>query len=211
MAIHDVAVSSALASVNPLNPHSSLGALGMFLVLFAEARLLAGFFLPGDLRLFSAGLHRTTAAGSSVHLSLTTVLPEAAGGAPLGARTGYLIGAQAGPAVLDRPDRPRLQQAVARADRVLHRYGPGPGPGFVRKLARAPAAAVRTGKLLGPASFVVRHFAGDVEYAADPGSVNRVADSTLGDAVAALDPDMLTPREALDALYRLKALQRDLP
>ncbi len=51
----------------------------------------------------------------------------------------------------------------------------------------------------------------DVEHAADPGSVNRVADSTLGDAVAALDPDMLTPREALDALYRLKALQRDLP
>ena len=30
-------------------------------------------------------------------------------------------------------------------------------------------------------------------------------------AIAALDPDILTPREALDALYRLKALQREPP
>jgi len=36
-----------------------------------------------------------------------------------------------------------------------------------------------------------------------------VANSALGEAVAALDPDILTPREALDALYRLKALHRD--
>ena len=42
-------------------------------------------------------------------------------------------------------------------------------------------------------------------------AVNGITDSALRDAVAALDPDMLTPREALDALYRLKALQRDTP
>ena len=36
-----------------------------------------------------------------------------------------------------------------------------------------------------------------------------VPNSALDDAMAALQPDMLTPREALDALYRLKALQRD--
>ena len=36
-----------------------------------------------------------------------------------------------------------------------------------------------------------------------------VQPSALAAAVAALDPDMLTPREALDALYRLQALQRD--
>ena len=35
-----------------------------------------------------------------------------------------------------------------------------------------------------------------------------VPDSALASAVDALDPDMLTPREALDALYRLKALNR---
>jgi len=53
--------------------------------------------------------------------------------------------------------------------------------------------------------------AGD-ESAHDDGEKHgaaSVANSALGEAVAALDPDILTPREALDALYRLKALQRD--
>jgi membrane-associated protein len=128
MPTHTVAMTSTLATLNPLDPHSllsSLGALGVFLVLFAETGLLVGFFLPGDSLLFTAGLLCTTAAGSSVHLSLATVLPAAVGGALLGAQTGYLVGAKAGPALLDRPDRPRLQQAVARADRALHRYGHG--------------------------------------------------------------------------------------
>jgi DNA mismatch repair protein MutS len=34
-----------------------------------------------------------------------------------------------------------------------------------------------------------------------------VEESAFAAAWRALDPDMLTPREALDALYRLKALQ----
>ena len=33
--------------------------------------------------------------------------------------------------------------------------------------------------------------------------------AALEDAVDALDPDRLSPREALDALYRLKQLQKD--
>jgi DNA mismatch repair protein MutS len=32
--------------------------------------------------------------------------------------------------------------------------------------------------------------------------------SAIDDAVAALDPDALSPREALEALYRLKGLDR---
>jgi DNA mismatch repair protein MutS len=36
-----------------------------------------------------------------------------------------------------------------------------------------------------------------------------VTDSALAQALAAIEPDTLTPREALDALYRLKALQKD--
>ena len=43
------------------------------------------------------------------------------------------------------------------------------------------------------------------------GEAEVVANSALDEAVAALDPDMLSPREALDALYRLKALSRDPP
>jgi membrane-associated protein len=117
-----------MAGLNPLDPNSllaSLGALGVFLVLFAETGLLIGFFLPGDSLLFTAGLLSTTTATSTVHLSLATVLPAAVAGALLGAQVGYLIGAKAGPALLDRPDRPRLQQAVKRAQQALDTYGAG--------------------------------------------------------------------------------------
>ncbi|MEO8835239.1 MAG: DNA mismatch repair protein MutS, partial [Caldimonas sp.] len=51
----------------------------------------------------------------------------------------------------------------------------------------------------------------DAGAAAATGERPSVAHSALDDAVEALDPDMLTPREALDALYRLKALHRETP
>ena len=121
-------LATATLALNPLDPHSllaSLGALGVFLVLFAETGLLIGFFLPGDSLLFTAGLLCATNAGSTVHLSLPAVLVAAVAGALLGAQVGYFIGRKGGPALLDRPDRPRLQDAVHRSDRALRRYGPG--------------------------------------------------------------------------------------
>jgi membrane-associated protein len=120
--------AAAVVALNPLDPHSllsSFGAVGVFLVLFAETGLLVGFFLPGDSLLFTAGLLCTTTAGSGAHLSLGRVLPAAVAGAVLGAQTGYLIGAKAGPPLLDRPGRPRLQQTVARSRAALERYGAG--------------------------------------------------------------------------------------
>jgi membrane-associated protein len=124
--MHD-ALGSALA-LNPLDPGSllsSLGAIGVFLVLFAETGLLIGFFLPGDSLLFTAGLLCTTGASAVVHLSLPAVLVAAAGGALTGAQVGYLIGRRVGPRLLDRSDRPRLQQAATRARVALDRYGTG--------------------------------------------------------------------------------------
>jgi DNA mismatch repair protein MutS len=49
------------------------------------------------------------------------------------------------------------------------------------------------------------------EPAAPPIDPAAASNTALVEVVAALEPDMLTPREALDALYRLKALQRDTP
>jgi membrane-associated protein len=111
-------------AVNILDPTSLLqtfGVLGVFLVLFAETGLLVGFFLPGDSLLFTAGLLAATDPSSSLHLALAGVLVAAVAGALLGAQVGYRI---AGPRLLDRPDRPRLQQAVQRARTALDRYGP---------------------------------------------------------------------------------------
>jgi membrane-associated protein len=75
--------------------------------------------------LFTAGLLCTTGASAVVHLSLPLVLVAAAAGALLGAQVGFLIGRAAGPRLLDRPDRPRLQEAVGRARVALDRYGAG--------------------------------------------------------------------------------------
>jgi membrane-associated protein len=115
--------TTALA-LNPLDPTSllsSLGTIGVFVVLFAETGLLIGFFLPGDSLLFTAGLFCTT--NTVLHLSLPAVLVAAAGGALLGAQVGYLIGRRAGPRLLDRPDRPRLHHGVVRTRESLEKYG----------------------------------------------------------------------------------------
>jgi len=117
-----------LLALNPLDPHSLLatfGPLGVAVVLFAETGLLIGFFLPGDSLLFTAGLLCATSSGAALHLSLPWVLVAAAVGALLGAQTGYLIGRRAGPALLDRPGRPRLHAATTRAREVLDNYGAG--------------------------------------------------------------------------------------
>jgi len=114
--------------LNLLDPHSllaTLGAAGVFVILFAETGLLVGFFLPGDSLLFTAGLLCAVPLSDPLHLSLPVVLLAAAAGAVVGAQVGYLIGVRAGPALLDRPDRPRLQGGVARARATLERYGTG--------------------------------------------------------------------------------------
>ena len=151
-------LATATLALNPLDPHSllaSLGALGVLLVLFAETGLLIGFFLPGDSLLFTAGLLCATDAGSAVHLSLPAVLVAAAAGALAGAQVGYFIGRKAGPALLDRPDRPRLQEAVQRSDRALRRYGSGKAIVLARFI---PLVRTVANPLAGTVKVPVRHF-----------------------------------------------------
>jgi membrane-associated protein len=111
--------------LNPAALLSSYGALGLFLVLFAETGLLIGFFLPGDSLLFAAGLACATTPGAAVHLSLPDVLAAAVGGALLGAEAGYLIGRAAGPALLRRSRSRKVRQGSKRAAAMLDRYGAG--------------------------------------------------------------------------------------
>ena len=111
--------------LNPTALLSSYGAIGLFVVLFAETGLLIGFFLPGDSLLFAAGLACATAPGAPLHMSLPAVMAAAAGGALIGAQTGYLIGRSAGPALLRRSRSRKLHQGAERATAMLTRYGPG--------------------------------------------------------------------------------------
>jgi membrane-associated protein len=117
-----------VGALNPLSSTSllaSLGAFGVFLVLFAETGLLIGFFLPGDSLLFTAGLLCTSTAGHPARLSLPLVLLAAAGGALLGAQTGFYIGRAGGQPLLRRSRNKYLRTGAERAERLLSRYGYG--------------------------------------------------------------------------------------
>jgi membrane-associated protein len=119
-------LSAASSALNLLSPHSLLstfGAIGVFVVMFAETGILIGFFLPGDSLLFTAGVLCATKADSTLHLSLPAVLVAAAAGALVGAETGYFIGRAAGPGLLSEQERPRLAKAAERARLALERYG----------------------------------------------------------------------------------------
>ena len=113
-------------ALNPLSSTSvlaSLGALGVFLALFAETGLLIGFFLPGDSLLFTAGL-LCTAGSHPVHLSLPVVILAAIGGALLGAQTGYFIG-RGGRPLLGHTRNRFLRRGTERAGELLAKYGYG--------------------------------------------------------------------------------------
>lgn len=69
---------------------------GVRVVVFAETGLLAGFFLPGDSLLFTAGLYCSASAATNVHLSLGLVLLAAVAGALIGAQAGFWLGRRGG-------------------------------------------------------------------------------------------------------------------
>jgi membrane-associated protein len=125
--LHAAALAAAPLAFNPLDSTSwlsSLGAFGVFIVLFAETGLLIGFFLPGDSLLFTAGL--LCASGThAVHLSLPAVLIAAAAGALLGAQCGFWLGQRGGRALLARSRSRHVREGVARAEEILARYGFG--------------------------------------------------------------------------------------
>jgi membrane protein DedA with SNARE-associated domain len=70
-------------------------------IVFAESGILAGFFLPGDSLLFSAGV---LLAGGAIQLPFAAVAAGIVVAAFLGDQVGYLIGRKAGPRLFNRPD-----------------------------------------------------------------------------------------------------------
>ncbi|MET9931907.1 MULTISPECIES: DedA family protein [unclassified Streptomyces] len=113
-------------AVNLLDARSLLatfGLLGIAVVMFAETGLLAGFFLPGDSLLFTAGLLCVSTTDKPAALSLPWVLVVSAVGALTGAQCGYLIGRRAGGAALSRSRSKRLHAGAGRAEELLGRHG----------------------------------------------------------------------------------------
>jgi membrane-associated protein len=98
----------------------TFGTLGILAIVFVESALLAGFFLPGDSLLFTAGVLSATGTLPPLWVFLLTV-PLAA---IAGDQVGYMIGAKAGPGVFSRP-RSRLfrPEHVVRAEQFFARHG----------------------------------------------------------------------------------------
>ncbi|WP_431679591.1 DedA family protein [Kitasatospora sp. KL5] len=108
---------------------SSLGAIGLLAIIFAETGLLVGFFLPGDSLLILAGVAASSAAssvlGDGAKLPIALLLVGAPICAIVGAQLGHLIGTKVGPRLFDKPDSKIFRREyVVKAEYYFDKFGP---------------------------------------------------------------------------------------
>jgi membrane-associated protein len=95
------------------------GLLAVGVIIFAEAGLLIGFFLPGDTLLFPAGFF--AAQGK---LPLAGVLIVAFLGSVIGNEVGYIIGKKTGPRVFRKKDGIIFRQEyITKANEFYEKHG----------------------------------------------------------------------------------------
>jgi len=98
------------------------GYLVLCIIVFAETGLLAGFFLPGDSLLVTAGLLAAVDDGV-VNIWLLNLLLSLA--AIAGDTTGYWIGHYAGPRIFNRQDSIFFHKDhLVRTQKFYEKYGP---------------------------------------------------------------------------------------
>jgi DNA mismatch repair protein MutS len=96
----------------------------------------------------------------------------------------------------------------------LHTIEPGPASRSygvqVARLAGMPPALIRQARAaLEALEAQSRERDAQIDLFAAPPAPSLPALSMVDEALAQVEPDTLTPREALDALYRLKQLQKN--
>ena len=92
----------------------------------------------------------------------------------------------------------RIAGALLRLERLERGARLAGMPAGLVRQARATLEALEAQQQAGSAQ---------IDLFAPPAAAPEPQRSAADEALAALEPDTLTPREALDALYRLKALQ----
>jgi membrane-associated protein len=96
------------------------GILALTIIVFAETGLLAGFFLPGDSLLVTAGLFAATGV-----LDLSTLLLVLSAAAIAGDTVGYWFGAKTGPRIFRREDSLFFHRRHLETTReFFERHGP---------------------------------------------------------------------------------------
>ncbi|MER7756447.1 VTT domain-containing protein [Kitasatospora sp. NPDC097643] len=109
---------------------SSLGAIGLIAIIFAETGLLVGFFFPGDSLLILAGVAASNAAssvlGEGTKLPIGVLLVGTPIAAIAGAQLGHLIGVKVGPKMFDKPESKIFRREyVVKAEEYFNKFGPG--------------------------------------------------------------------------------------
>jgi len=96
------------------------GYIGFFLIIFAESGILAGFFLPGDSLIFTAGL-----LASKDIFNLWILIIGGSISAILGDSFGYYLGRRFGPSVFSKDSGLiRNRNHLEKAKQYYKRYGP---------------------------------------------------------------------------------------
>lgn len=97
-----------------------IGHIGIWAIIFAESGILAGFFLPGDSLLFTAGLLAWTG-----HLNIYYLIIGGIIAAITGDSFGYYLGKRFGPRVFSKEDsRIFHKDHIERAKQYFEKYGP---------------------------------------------------------------------------------------
>ena len=95
------------------------GYFGLTVIVFCETGLLAGFFLPGDSLLVTAGFIASQGNLGILHLNVLLIAA-----AILGDSAGYLIGRAAGPKIFSKEDSFFFKKEyLERTHRFFDRYG----------------------------------------------------------------------------------------
>ncbi len=106
--------------MDPKDLIEAFGTIGILAIVFAESGLLAGFFLPGDSLLFTAGV-----LASQGHLDLAVLVVGCPVAAVAGDQVGFWFGRRVGPALFRRPDaRFFRQRNLTLARDYFARHGP---------------------------------------------------------------------------------------
>jgi membrane-associated protein len=97
----------------------TVGYFGIFAIIFAETGLLAGFFLPGDSLLFTAGF-----LASQDILNLWILIPVCFVAAVTGDAVGYLFGKQVGRGLFKKPESRFFKpENLVLAEAFFQRHG----------------------------------------------------------------------------------------
>ena len=166
--------------LNPTYILELFGYIGLAVIVFAESGLLAGFFLPGDTLLITAGIF-----ASQGHLNIIVTILTIITAAIIGDSIGYLFGTKLGPKLFKRKNsRWFSQENLHEAHIFFEKYG-GQSVVFARfiPIIRTFVPAVAGTSKMNYRKFFIFNVVGGISWAV----IVTMLGYTLGKVVPGID------------------------